>query len=518
MKKITILCLAAVILSNCTKPESTSSESNITVNENMNEWPDGVCYEIFIQSFADSNGDGIGDLPGATSKLDYLQDLGIRAVWLMPIMPSPSYHKYDVTDYYGIHPDYGTMDDFKTFVAEAHKRNIKVVIDMIINHSSSEHSWFKEASKGSENPYREYYVWADKDSIADQIAKKEITQDSDNITQWHAVNGDTTAEHYYGFFSGGMPDLNFDSEKLKQEIFDIGEFWLTDIDVDGFRLDAAKHIFPDERLEDSYNWWAEYRDEMKKIKPDVYIVGEVWAASDVAAQFTNGFPSLFNFDLAGSISQTVNQEKSVASTIVGPRWENIEGETLIGGFLENTNRFKNVNPNFLDAIFLSNHDQNRIMSNLNGDINKAKLAASILLTLPGSPYIYYGEEIGMLGMKPDENIREPFIWTSEEIDTSRTKWMAAKYSNDSSVVPVSKQMLDSNSIFNHYKNLIKERNENEILRKGNIVTIPVENSNALAYKRTYKDKSISIFHNLSGEVIVLENGTEIQPYNTVTIK
>jgi glycosidase len=155
MKKIATLCLAVLFLSGCTKPQSTATEANIANSNAMNQWPDGVCYEIFIQSFADSNGDGIGDLPGATSKLDYLQDLGIRAVWLMPIMASPSYHKYDVTDYKLIHPDYGTMDDFKTFIAEAHKRDIKVVIDMIINHSSSEHPWFKEASKGPDNPYRD---------------------------------------------------------------------------------------------------------------------------------------------------------------------------------------------------------------------------------------------------------------------------------------------------------------------------------------------------------------------------
>ena len=216
--------------------------------EPKSDFPNAVAYEIFIQSFADSNGDGIGDFQGATAKLDYLAELGIQAVWLMPIMESPSYHKYDVTNYKSIHPDYGTLEDFEVFVQEAHKRGIKVIIDMIINHTGSDHPWFQEAKKGKDNPYRAYYVWADKDSIADQIAKKEIAQDSDNLQQWHAVDGQTSEEHYYGYFYGGMPDLNFDSKKVREEIVEIGRFWLEEMDVDGFRLDAAKHIFPDDRV------------------------------------------------------------------------------------------------------------------------------------------------------------------------------------------------------------------------------------------------------------------------------
>lgn len=507
MKKLPVLLLTFATMIAC----STESE------EPMNQWPEGVCYEIFIQSFADSNGDGIGDIPGATAKLDYLQDLGIRAVWLMPIMPSPTYHKYDVTDYKDIHSNYGTMDDFKEFVEEAHKRNIKVIIDMIINHSSSEHPWFKEASKGPDNPYREYYVWANKDSIADQIAKKEITQDSDNITQWHAVNGDTIADHYYGFFHGGMPDLNFDSEKLRNEIVEIGKWWLTEVNVDGFRLDAAKHIFPDDRIKDSYEWWAYYRDEMRKAKPDVYLVGEVWAPSEMVVNFVNGFPSMFNFDLAGSINQSVINERSGASTIVGPRWEVIEGKTMIDGFLENTKEYKKVNPEYIDATFLSNHDQNRVMSNLEGDIEKAKVAANILLSLPGAPYIYYGEEIGMKGQKPDPNIREPFLWAPQELDSMRASWIKPRFTTDETVTPLSIQKDDPNSLFNHYKQLIQTRNRSEVLMKGSIEPIEVDNPGVLAYKRVLGDKSISYFHNLTGEEVQVFNNL-IDPYSTLIIK
>ncbi len=463
------------------------------------EFPDGVAYEIFIQSWADGNGDGIGDFKGATQKLDYLQELGVSAVWLMPIMLSPSYHKYDVSDYKAIHPDYGTMEDFKTFLSEAHKRNIKVVIDMIINHTAADHPWFQEAKKGKDNPYRNYYVWADRDSIADQIAKKEVTQDSDNITQWHAVNNQTEEEHYYGFFWGGMPDLNFDNPKVRQEIYDIGKFWLEDIRVDGFRLDAAKHIFPDDRLKDSYEFWQEYRDEMRKIKPDVYLVGEVWASSEIVKEFAKGLPALFNFDLAGSIQQSVIQGKNVAATIEGPSWVNLRNEDLISQLIKQRKVFKSATDDYQDAIFLSNHDQNRVMSNFKGDIKKAKMAASILLTLPGTPYIYYGEEIGMLGKKTDPNIREPFLWAKAENDSLRTSWMEPKFALKKSVQSVDQQIKNPNSIWHHYQKWIQLRNSSEILTKGGIQQFDNQNVSLLAFTRVLGEEELHVIHNLSSK-------------------
>ena len=461
------------------------------------EFPEGVAYEIFIQSWADSNGDGIGDFKGATEKLDYLQDLGISAVWLMPIMPSPSYHKYDVTDYEAIHPDYGTMQDFKTFLAEAHKRGIKVVIDMIINHTAADHHWFQEAKKGKNNPYRDYYVWANKESIADQIAKKEVTQDSDNITQWHPVDDKKENEHYYGFFWGGMPDLNFDNPEVRKEIYEISRFWLEDIGVDGFRLDAAKHIFPDDRLIDSYEFWREYRDEMRKIKPDVYLVGEVWASSDVVKEFAKGLPALFNFDLAGSIQQSVIQGKNVASTIEGPKWVNLENEDLISRLIKQREVFKSATEDYHDAIFLSNHDQNRVMSNFTGDIKRAKMAASILLTLPGTPYIYYGEEIGMLGKKPDPNIREPFLWKERASDSLRSEWIQPDFSTDEKVQPLHTQMQNEHSLWRHYQKWIHVRNNSEILTKGELEEFQNRNTALLTFTRVLGEKKLHVIHNLS---------------------
>ena len=171
-------------------------------SQKMNEKP-LIVYEVFVQSFRDSNQDGIGDLPGLISKLDYIKDLGANAVWITPIHPSPSYHKYDVVDYYGIHPDFGTMDDFEKLVKELHRRDMKLIFDLVINHTSAEHPWFIESSSSKTNPYHDYYVWKNYAAVQDEINKKETTFDSDNPTQWHA-GGTDADDRYYGFFWKGI--------------------------------------------------------------------------------------------------------------------------------------------------------------------------------------------------------------------------------------------------------------------------------------------------------------------------
>jgi glycosidase len=200
-----------------------------------------IVYEVFIQSFRDSNHDGIGDIPGLISKLDYIRDLGATAIWIMPVHPSPSYHKYDITDYYAIHPDYGTMPDLEHLISEVHRRHMKLIMDLVINHTSSEHPWFVASASSPDNPYHDYYVWRDFASVQDEINKKTTTFDSDNLTQWHKWKD--AEDHYYGFFWKGMPDLNFDNPAVRQEVFKIGKFWLNK-GIDGFRMDAARHIFP----------------------------------------------------------------------------------------------------------------------------------------------------------------------------------------------------------------------------------------------------------------------------------
>lgn len=493
--------LTAIVVFSC----SSKTEKEADPMSKPVSYDKAVFYEIFVQSFADSNGDGIGDIPGMTSKLDYLVDLGIDAIWLMPMNPSPSYHKYDVVDYVGIHPDYGTMNDFKQFIQEAHARNIRVIMDFVINHSSSEHPWFQDAKSGKDAEYRDYYVWADKDSIAQEIAKKETSFDSDNIRQWHPVTEeDTISEHYYGFFYGGMPDFNYDNPKVRQEFYEAGRFWLSEVGVDGFRLDAAKHIYPDDRAEDSHAFWKEFKAEMQKANPDVYLIGEVWSDAKNASPYAAGFTSLFNFDRAFSILESINKEGQRAAQIKGHSYKMAEDVHIADVINESLPWFKKYNSDFIEASFLSNHDQNRVASVLGGEEDKIKLSACILMTLPGTPYIYYGEEIGMLGMKPDENIREPMLWDTKSNDKMRTAWMKAVYTKDSTVDPVAIQEKNPASVLSLYKKLIEIKHE-DVFSLGDVKKLDAKGEPVLAFTRSYQGQTAHCYHNLSAEEVELEN-------------
>jgi alpha-amylase len=481
MKRI-VTIIFFLILFSCTKKD-----------ENIARWPYGVNYEVFVRSFADSNGDGIGDFNGLTSRLDYLKDLGVGGIWLMPIMPSPTYHKYDVTNYKAIDPEYGTEEDFKKLVAEAHKRGIRILVDLILNHTGSGHPWFQSAKADKQSPYRDYYVWANKDSVREQISKKATSLDSDNITQWHPVNGDTLSDHYYGFFWGGMPDLNFDNPKVKEEFIEIGKYWLADMKVDGFRLDAAKHIYPTERATDNHAFWIWFREEMQKINPDVYLVGEVWSNAKDVAPYLKGLPALFNFDMGYAITSVV---KAGMDTV-----------GLISTYKSINDFYNKSTSEYIDATFLKNHDQNRILNELDNNIDKARVAAGILLTLPGTPYIYYGEEIGMKGVKPDELIREPFIWDAGANDKMQTTWEKATYSTDQTVTPLAKQKVDPTSLYNFYKNFINYRNSSEALTYGDIENTNLNIQELVSFIRKKDAEEKLIIHNVSDVeiTVLLEN-------------
>ena len=476
---------------------------NITAQDkqNVSKWPRGITYEIFVQSFADSNGDGIGDINGMTSKLDYLKELGVEGIWLMPMNPSPSYHKYDVADYYDIHPDYGTLDDFKNFVNEAHKRNIKVVMDMVLNHCGSTNKWFQEALKDQNSKYWDYFVWTHKD---DPKVKPATVTSADGTqrrvrSNWNVV--DNSDYLYFSHFGRNMPDLNFDNPKLQQEVFKVGKFWLKEVGIDGFRLDAARHIFPDERAADNHKWWEYFLQEMKTVNKDVYIVGEVWAPADVVGPYLKGIPALFNFDMGGEIIKAVNDEN---------------GSQLVEKHKKIEDFYGSINPDYVDASFLTNHDQNRVMSSVNGNSDKEKMAVALLLTLPGSPYLYYGEEIGMTGKKPDQYIREPFLWDKKKNDKLRATWIQPRNSSDSTVVPASVQLIDKNSLLNYYKTFIHLRNASYALTYGKLSPVNIAPNPAVcAFIRSDEKESLLVFHNLSKEKLVINLSPELQDYKVV---
>ena len=478
----TVVLFCALFLARC----SDSNETNIV------EWPFGVKYEIFVMSYADGDGDGKGDFKGLTARLDEIQKLGINGIWLMPIMPSDTYHKYHVTDYKSIDPDYGTIDDFKKFIDEAHKRNIKVITDFVVNHTGNNHPWFLEAARDETSPYRHYYVWADKDSIKDQLFKKVRTLDSDNIRKWHPPHNDTTKEHYYGYFNGLCPDLNLDNPDVRAEIVRIAKFWLQEIKVDGFRMDAAKHIFPDERATDNHNFWIWFKEEMEKIKPDVYLVGEVWSNARDVAPYLQGLPSLFNFDLGYAITEVAKAGRDSVG--------------LVRRYKEIRDFYKSVTDEYLDATFIKNHDQTRLLSELKGDLNKNKVAAALLLTMPGTPYIYYGEELGMLGDKlstyedqfgPDAFVREPYVWDVDKADAMQTSWETPRYSTGQTVVPYVQQQKDPASLLSFYRKLISFRNSSRPLTYGDIEPSGTHIEEVVSFKRRYENEEILVLHNVS---------------------
>ncbi|MFA0963708.1 alpha-amylase family glycosyl hydrolase [Roseivirga sp. BDSF3-8] len=495
-KHLLVAVFSLSLITGCNTAEQPAEEP---VREMAAQWPHAMTYEIFVQSFADSDGDSIGDINGMTQNLAYIKNLGAKAIWLMPISPSPSYHKYDITDYQAIHEDYGSLDDFKNFVKKAHEHDIKVIIDLVVNHTDQNHPWFQKAISGSENPYRDYYVWANADSVRESlIAKGRMEANASYIPEWHTREGNE--EIYYGFFWQGMPDLNYNNPSVRKEITEIGKFWLEEVKVDGFRLDAALYIYPKDEVEKTVAWWEEFRTEMEKVNKDVYLVGEVWADTEITAPFLNGLDAVFNFDLSFEIVKTIQNE-------------------VDSGLIEMHNEIRNAysteNPEYVDATFLTNHDQDRIMSQLGNYEPKARLAAALLMTLPGSPYIYYGEELGMRGKKPDEFIREPFLW-EPGLTEKETRWREAIFSTEGVIAPLAVQKQDSGSLYNVYKGLITTRNYSAPLTYGNLQKVDDGSNKIISFTRSHEDKSVLVMHNLSGEEKQVKITTELSDYKIIT--
>ncbi len=462
-----------------------------------------VCYEIFVRSFCDTNGDGIGDINGITSRLDYLEELGVEAIWLTPIHPSPSYHKYDVVDYYRVDPEFGTLDDFKRLLREAHARGIQVYMDLVIHHTSTQHPWFQAARSHPDSPYRRYYRWMDPVRIRERgLAVRELTQDAHVVNPWHRIKGDK--ERYYGIFCDYMADLFFDEPRLWDEIRSIVRFWLLEIGVDGFRLDAARHIYPVEEESRNPEFWVKFRDLVESVAPETYTVGEVWTKASRVAPYFEGLRANFDFDLCFAL-----QSLSV----------NRSAEALLALLQDNYASFRAVNPLFIDATLLGNHDQQRIASTLKGHARKLKLAASLLLTLPGQPYLYYGEEIGMKGQKPDPYLREPFFWGEE--DTGTARWMTPKYNSPEKSVSLSAMRADPGSLFYHYKNLIGLRKKYPALAQvqgANLEPAPVGDDEVLAFVRTHDTAPVLAIHNLSASVKILRWEGDIAAFNCFILK
>ncbi len=395
-------------------------------------------------------------------------------------------------DYYGIDPEYGTQDDFRRLLSGVHARGMKLYMDLVINHTSVQHPWFEQARMGANDPYRNFYWWMTPAMIdALGVKKREETADAHVIFPWHDNPGDP--EKYYAMFWKGMPDLNYESEALREEIYKIVRYWLTEVGVDGFRLDAARHIYPPWLREKNIDFWEEFGQVVKAAKSDAHTVGEVWAKAKEVAPYFKGLKANFHFDLSFAIQRIIRTGKDQGLVK--------KEQGIIEKLREDYSIFGTHNPDFVDATMLTNHDQNRIGSVAGASINKMKLAATMLLTLPGQPYIYYGEEIGMLGVKPDQHIREPFLWTDRPDDPGRTRWIEPLYSRSGVVRSAEAQLADADSLLNHYKRLIALRKKYPALsqiRRPNLAPVAGQDKKIIAYVRTHPTEPILVIHNISG--------------------
>ncbi|MFH1845269.1 MAG: alpha-amylase family glycosyl hydrolase [bacterium] len=428
-------------------------------------WNDRIFYEIFVRSFHDSDGDGIGDLQGLTQQLDYLNDgdpttnddLGVTGIWLMPINDSPSYHGYDAVDYRAINPDYGTLADFLAFLDAAHARGIKVIIDYVMNHCSHQHPWF--VASGQNDPvYRDYFCWSPNDP---------------GQPNWHWFS----SGWYYGFFGSGMPDLNYSTPALKDEMFNTATYWLDTIGVDGFRLDAVLYIIEEggqiTNTASTLQFWQDYNTHVKAVKPDVLSVGEAWTNTSIVLQYVtqDRLDFCFEFELAYAMLDAAY-------------W----GDASYLG--SKADQVSSLYPYLQFGTFLTNHDQNRVLDVLDQDEDKARVAAGIYLTLPGIPFVYYGEEVGMIGSGAHENIRSPMQWTDGPNAgfTTGVPWQPINSNYPDYNVLVEQQ--DPGSLFNWYRRLIDVRNQTLALRRGSHDPLAASASPVLAFVRRYEQQTV----------------------------
>ncbi|KZC18850.1 MULTISPECIES: alpha-amylase family glycosyl hydrolase [Rhodanobacter] len=459
--------------------------------------PSGVWYEIFVRSWVDTNGDGIGDLNGVTAKLDYLKSLGVSGIWLMPINPSPTYHGYDITDYYAINPQYGSMADFERLLREAHKRSIKVIIDLVINHTSNQHPWFK-AARDPADPHHDWYSWAGPHTDLH-------AEDAAGAQAWHALG----KAHYLGDFSREMPDLDYDTPAVRREMVKLGQYWLKK-GVDGFRLDAAQHIYYDFKadihnpltLQKNLAWWSEFRRGLDQVNPAAYVVGEVTRDSaDELAPYFKPLSAVFDFPLAVQLIDSARSERA--------------GD--LGALLAHTDAaYRQVaGRSGVDAPFLSNHDQERVMSQLGGNPQHMRMAAAMLLTLPGQPFVYYGEELGMRGRKPDPDLREPMRWNRVPDAPGETTWKSFT-AHDGPQVSVEAQQADADSLLHYYSMLIHWRSELPALRDGAIRPWISDNPHIAAWQLDDAHGRMLVVHNLSGQPQSL--ALDGQPFHRVRLR
>jgi len=489
-------------------------------------YKDAVFYEVYVRAFFDSNGDGHGDLKGLAQKLDYFKDLGIDALWLLPIYASPLKDDgYDIADYYAIHPDYGTLDDFKELLDAAHTRGIKVITDLVLNHTSDQHPWFQSARQGQQDPYHDFYVWSDDDQ---KYAGARIIFLDTEKSNW--TWDDSAQQYFWHRFYSSQPDLNYDNPQVRQEMINVMKFWL-DLGVDGFRADAVPYLFEREgtnceNLPETHAYLKELRSFIDQHYPDRILLCEAnqWP-QDVRRYLGDGdeFNMAFHFPLMPRIFMGIRQGNA----------------TPIIWALEQT---PPIPENTQWAIFLRNHDEltlemvtegerqwmwenyapeprmrlnlgirRRLAPLLDNDRRKIELAYSLLFTLPGSPVLYYGDEIGMgdnIWLEDRDGVRTPMQWEDSSqagFSTAPSNRLYAPIISSSGYDPeslnVADQKLDPGSLLNTVKNMIRTRRGYPALGSGTFSWATIIQTKTptpiIAYYRSDQQDRIVVIQNLS---------------------
>jgi glycosidase len=499
MRRFALASLIAAVATSAAGAAPAGAQTPLTAGNWRNG---GVCYEVFVRSFQDSNGDGIGDLNGLIQKLDYIndgnpasqRDLGARCIWLMPVAESPSYHGYDVSDYYRVEPDYGTNADFKRLVAEAHRRGIAVLVDMVLNHASSEHPYFQQALRDPASPYRSWFRFS-----PTVQGKGPWGGDA-----WH--KSPVRDEYYYGVFWSGMPDLNYQTPAVRQEANKVADYWLREMGVDGFRLDAVPFLVEEgTQLAGSPGTHAllrEYAAHVRSVRPNAFTVGEVWdSAGAMLSYYPDQLTSYFTFELSDSLLSAVRSGNA---------------RNLLRGYLRLQEA--GLAPDRYSP-FQRNHDQTRTMTVLGGDWGRARVAATLLLTLPGLPFVYYGEEIGMSGDKPDERLRTPMQWSGAPGAGFTTGHPWQPLQGDSATANVAAQDADRASLLSRYRRLIHLRAHHSALAAGRLVPLTASSGAVAAYLRRDAARTVLVVANLGSTPasgVTVASADRVLPRGTYT--
>ena len=494
MKKLLALFLAlSLLLSGCAAvktavPEETSSKPVVEhipvpdpIDDNYRTF-----YQVFVGSFSDSNRDGIGDLRGVIDRLDYLNDgdtasgksLGVQGIWLSPIFSSPSYHKYDASDYYTVDWRFGTMEDLKELAQLCQERNIKLILDLVINHTSTQHPWFqsfKEAriAGDTEDPYYDFYSCATTADRINGITYQKIA----NVDCWYECN-----------FSPEMPELNFDNEAVRQAVLEVAKFYL-DLGIDGFRFDAVKYVYFGD-AERSVDFWKWYMEQLKAIEPEIYCVGECWSGESEILQYQTAM-NCFNF--------AMSQAEGVAATAA----KNGTVQKFTSYVASYQQKVLETDPTGMPMSFLSNHDMDRIAGTFVTE-NHMRMAANLYLLSPGSPMIYYGEEIGLRGSRggemTDANRRLAMPWGDPE-DLIRDP-IGANYPQKNQIgTTVADQLEDPNSLYNYYCRLIALRHSDPAIARGTYTSLPAPGKQFGGFRIDYDGRTLILLHNTSMEEV-----------------